>query len=479
MSRSSFSPVDIVHDIWTHLSLPSDNLQSLNLPDQGRKVFPSSFKISHIAQSTIGLSALAASTVHALQNNSSTIPKVTVPVDHAVLEFVSERLYRIDGKPLESSWGPIGGLHKTKEGYVRIHDNFPNHRNAALASLGLPEDANKEDVARKCLEWNSVELETEAFRQKGVVAALRNYDEWDATPQAKALLDYPVRLRRIKESPKHMSARMEPGKDRCLRGLRVLELSRVIASPVAGKTLAAHGADVLWVTTPNLPDLPNLDKEFSKGKKTIRLDLISSTDRQRLLDLARDADVFINGYRPGGISGLGLSTDELVKVNPNIIIANLSAYGPEGPWAQNRGFDSLVQTCSGMNVSEAEHYGAGEPARPAPCQVLDHGAGYLLATGIIAAVYKRATEGGVYVVDVSLAGVMKYLRSLGQYEGKSGFEGDGFVSWRDREGIQKYLDRKPGAFGQMEFLRHSAAVEGAMPDWDIMPKPLGSDEAKW
>lgn len=479
MSRSSFSPQDIVHDIWTHLNLPSHSLQSLDLLDQGRKVFPSSFKISHVAQSTIGLSALAASTVHAHRNKTSTVPKVTVPADHAVLEFVSERLYTIDGKLPESSWGPIGGLHKTKDGYVRIHDNFPNHQNAALASLGLPEGANKEDVARKCLEWNSVDLEAEAFRRKGVIAALRSYDEWDATPQSKALPEYPVRLWKIKDGPSYMSPRMESGKDRCLQGLRVLELSRVIAAPVAGKTLAAHGADILWVTSPNLPDLPHLDKELSKGKKTIQLDLTSSSDIQRLLDLAKDTDVFINGYRPGGIAGLGFSADELVKVNPNIIIANLSAYGPEGPWAQNRGFDSLVQTCSGMNVSEAEHYGGGEPARPAPCQVLDHGAGYLLATGIIAAVYKRATEGGVYAVDVSLAGVMKYLRSLGQYEGKSGFEGDNFISWRDREGFRKYLDRQPGAFGQMEFLSHSAVVEGAMLGWDIMPKPLGSDEAKW
>lgn len=479
MSRASFSPIDIVHDIWTHLSLPPSSLNSLGLPGQGRKVFPSSFKISHIAQGTIGLSALAASTVHALRNNPSTISQVTVPVDHAVLEFLSERLYRINGKPPDSSWGPIGGLHKTKDGYVRIHDNFPNHRYAALASLGLTEDATKDDVAKKCLEWNSVDLEAEGFRRKGVIAALRSYNEWDTTPQGQALLDYPVRLRKIRDGPTYMSPRMGPGNDKCLRGLRVLEFSRVIAAPVAGKTLAAHGADVLWVTTPNLPDLPNLDKELSKGKRTIHLDLTTPADRELLLDLAKDADVFINGYRPGGISGLGISNDELVRVNPNIIIANLSAYGPEGPWAQNRGFDSLVQTCSGMNVSEAEHYGAGEPARPAPCQVLDHGAGYLLAAGIIAAVYKRATEGGVYVVDVSLAGVMKYLRSLGQYEGKSGFEGDDFVSWRDREAFANLLDRKPGAFGEMEYLRHSAKVDEAMPDWDLMPKPLGSDEAKW
>jgi len=483
MSRTSFASKDIAQDLWRYLNLPVNSLQSLNFPGSGQKVFPSSFKISHIAQSTVGLSALAAATVHALRNDNAEIPKVTVPAEHVVWEFLCEQLYRIDGKPPTSPWGPISGLHKTKDGYVRIHDNFPNHRKAALSCLGLQEGANRDDVAKRCLEWKSQDLEAEGFRQKGVISALRTYDEWDATPQGKAVLDYPVRIRKIKEGPKYMSPRMGPGNDRCLRGLRVLEFSRIIAAPVAGKTLAAHGADILWITSPNLPDLPMLDREFSKGKKTVQLDLTKSSDRERLLDLAKETDVFINGYRPGGIAGLGFSPDELVKANSNIIVANMSAYGPEGPWAQNRGFDSLVQTCSGMNVSEAKHYGAGEPAKATPCQILDHGAGYLLAFGIIAAIYKRAVEGGAYVVDVSLAGVMKYLRSLGQYEGKSGFEGEDVIVLKDRnfirERISPFLDRRAGELGEMEFLRHSAAVEGAMPDWDIMPKPLGSDEAKW
>lgn len=481
MSRSSFTPIDIVYDIWTHLGLPSGHLTSIQLPDAGRKVFPSSFKISHMAQSAIGLSALAAASIHALRNNygSSNVPIVTVPAEHATLEFIAERLYTINGNPPNNVWGPFSGLHKAQDGYVRIHDNFLNHRKAALATLGLPDNATREDVAQACAEWKAVDLEAEAFRRKGVIAALRRYEEWDGTEQGKAVLKYPVRLRKVREGVKYVSPRMGAGGDKCLSGLRVLEFSRVIAAPVAGKTLAAHGAEILWVTSPKLPDLPIVDREFSKGKRTVQLDLTSAVDKQRLLDLVKDADVFINGYRPGGLPALGFSEEELRKLNPNIVVANLSAYGPEGPWAQNRGFDSLVQTCSGMNVSEAEHYGDGEPARPAPCQVLDHGAGFLLATGIIAAIYKRAVEGGSWAVDVSLVGVMNYLISLGQYEGKSGFEAEEFVNWRNRKVLEKYLDRKLGTLGHMEFLRHSASVEGAIPGWDLMPKPLGSDEAVW
>ena len=155
----------------------------------------------------------------------------------------------------------------------------------------------------------------------------------------------------------------------------------------------------------------------------------------------------------------------------------MSAYGPDGPWSDKRGFDSLIQTCSGMNVSEAEHFGAGEAARPTPCQALDHAGAYFLASGTMAALYKQATEGGSSQVDVSLAGVMKYLRSLGQSEGKSGFETGDFTCTKDVP--EEYLETRETGFGEMTAIRHSASIEGVDVGWDIMPKPLGSDEKKW
>jgi len=258
--------------------------------------------------------------------------------------------------------------------------------------------------------------------------------------------------------------------------LKVLELSRVIAAPVAGKTLAAHGADVFWITSPHLPDLPALDRDLARGKRTVHLDLRSEGDHARLRGLAKDADVFIQGYRPGGLTAKGFSPEELASLHLGIIYGSMSAYGPEGPWSQNRGFDSLVQTCSGMNVSEAEHFGEGEVARPTPCQALDHAAGYFLAAGISAALYKRATEGGSYAVDVSLAGTMKYLRSLGQYEGKTGLD-----CWdpSKSEDVEEYLETRETGFGELRAIKHSARVEGAMPGWDVVPKPLGSDRPEW
>lgn len=383
----------------------------------------------------------------------------------------------MNGNQTPSPWGPIGGLHATATGgYLRIHDSFPNHREAALRTLGCPPIATLSDVAKAVLKWNAEELETAAIQNKAAVSTLRSYEQWDILTQAKSISDLPIIIRKIADGPPGLPTHLKPGNNRCLRGLKVLELSRVIAAPVAGKTLAAHGADVLWITSPNLPDLPTLDRDLGRGKMTIQLDLISETDCSKLRELATDSDVFIQGYRPGGLAAKGFSPEGLAKLHPGIIYATMSAYGSKGPWSHNRGFDSLVQTCSGMNVSEATHFGAGEPAMATPCQALDHASGYFLAPGISAALYRKSVDGGSYAVEVSLAGTMKYLRSLGQYEGNTGFD-----CWDPSkpEEVEEYLETRDTGFGTLKAVKHSAAVEGAMPGWDVMPKPLGTDSAEW
>ncbi|PKX91956.1 CAIB/BAIF family enzyme [Aspergillus novofumigatus IBT 16806] len=391
--RTSFTAMDSVEYIWKHLGLPLESLDALDLKGSGPGL-PSSFKIADLAQASIGLSALLAAQIYALRT-ASPVPAVSVSRQHAVIEFKSERL----------------GLHKTSDGHVRVHDGFPNHSNGAKTLLRCPPSSDRPTVSAAIAPWRSVDLETAAFDASCVISALRSYAQWDVTPQARA------------------SMRSAPP-DKCLRGLRVLELSRVIATPLSGKTLAAHGADVLWI-----------DLDSAEGEAEL----------WRLLD---DAHVFVQGYRPGSLAARGFSPETLgaraAARGRGIICANLSAYGPDGPWRGRRGFDSLVQTCSGMNVSEAEHYGAGEPGRAAPCQVLDHAAGYFLAAGIEAAVYRQAVE-GVRARDYTcLADVP-----------------------------EQYLQTRQTGFGEMTFVRHSAAVEGVEVGWDVMPKPLGSDEKRW
>lgn len=498
--RSALTTKDVVADILTSVGIPLSGLSSLHLPSADTLILPSSFKIGVLAQSTIAAAALAAAQYHALRNNSQHIPSVTVPLDHAALEFDSQIYQWLDiwaENPPDTGLNKIGGLHKTADGHVRIHDLFPNHVAGTLEILGLPPDATREHVAEKTLAWKAVDLETRATQEGSVaIYAQRSYAEWDAHPQSLAVSPQPILIRQLAPGPRKILPPPPPtsaSSSKCLQGLRVVEMSRVIAAPVAGRTLAAHGADVLWVTSPNLPDVPFLDSDMSRGKRTVQLDIRrSAADRARLLELLRTADVFLQGYRPGSLAAHGLAPADLARVNPGLIVANLSAFGPSGPWSGRRGFDSLVQTTTGMTVSEAEHHAAAAGqqqengasdggARSMPVQALDHGSGQLLAAGVMAALQRRAVEGGSWVVNVSLAGTMKYLRSLGQYPGRTGFEGgDGTRRPANiREVPSQFVDVKESGFGRAMALKHAASIEGVEVGYDEAPKPLGSDEPKW
>jgi hypothetical protein len=491
MDRHTFNATDTVAYIWNQLSLPPHALDSLHLPSRtDTNHVPSSFKITHLAQSSIGLSALSAALLHSLRY-SILVPTTTVESEHATIEFLSERLYSLGNKLSTGNYNPIGGLYPTSDGYIRVHDSFPHHRAGAKKLLGCPE--NEEDrskIAAGAKKWAAIDLETVAIDAGFAMAALRTYQQWDVLPQAQAVADFPILIRRIADGkrepglfqPSLAAVGAAGGIKKCLQGLRVVEMSRVIATPVAGKTLAVHGADVLWVTSPKLPDLPARDRDLSRGKRTIQLDIEDSDDRKTLDGLLETAHVFLQGYRPGALASRGLTADELAqRSRQGIICANLSAYGPSGPWRERRGFDSLVQTCSGIDVSEAEHYGQGGASKDLPCQALDHASGYLLAAGINIALYKQAIEGGSYEVNVSLAGTAKYLRSLGQFEGNSGFVSKGYT--KGYEPIcaisEEFFEKRQTEFGLLKAVKHSAQVEGVEVGWDLMPKALGSDQPKW
>jgi crotonobetainyl-CoA:carnitine CoA-transferase CaiB-like acyl-CoA transferase len=474
--RTQFNVNDAVRLIWQHLDLPDSALDGISLPGTGLGA-PSSFKLGILAQASIALSALSAALVHS-QINGTDVPKVEVTLQHAIVEFNSNSLLTIDGEYLSSSRLPTGGLHKTSDGQIRIHDGFLVHREGLKKLLACPGPDDRAKIAAAVAQWTTSDLENAAINAGLAVAGLRSYEQWDRLPQADAISDFPVIIRKIADGRPIGPAGLKSGSKTCLQGLRVVEIDRVIAAPVAGRTLAAHGADVLWVTSPNLEDQPSLDRDFARGKRTIRLNVDDEQDRITLDRLLTDADVFLQSYRPGSLARRSLSPEQLAAKSKNgIVCANLSAYGPSGPWSDRRGFDSLVQTCSGMNVSEAEHHGSGETARTLPFQALDHASGFFLAAGIAAALYKQATEGGSYEVNVSLAGTMKFLRSLGQYEGSSGFRCEEYKSQDDVPA--EMLEERGSEFGVIRAVKHSANIEGCEVGWDIMPKPLGSDQAEW
>ena len=490
--------LELVAILWRHLQLPEDALVALKLKETAAPFstthVPSSFHVDDLAQCTIGFFHLASAHYHAL-STATALRRVNVSPLGASLEFKSESHFTIDGKPLPFPQS-FGGLYATKDGHVRIHDGFEIHREGVRQILGLKNDAGTEEITRACLNRSALDLEEAAFSGQAVIGALRTFKEWDETPMGKAVSDFPIKIQALShasEGAKRLTQSEYQQKTRCLEGIRVLELSRVIAAPVAGRALAAHGADVLWVTSSNLEDQPTIDRDTARGKRTIRLDLDNAADLQTLNILIAEADVFLQGYRPGSLARRGLGPEELQKLNPGIIYASMSAYPQEeiNPWRENRGFDSIVQTCSGINVAEAESYNAlgvaaaPAAARPLPCQALDHGSGFLLAAGIVTALCRRHETGRGQLVDVSLAGTSRYLRSLGQFDSGLGF------GWKtNTKSIHQVIDRygedaghlfetADSEFGKMRFVKPAGLVEGAHVGWDRMPRALGSDEARW
>ncbi|KAI0785118.1 CoA-transferase family III domain-containing protein [Abortiporus biennis] len=409
--------------LWRSLHLPLEFLEYLHLTENPDPAVNSSFKLGTTAQTSIGLAALSAAYFHKLRTGIS--QDVSVNVRHAVIEFKSEAYYLIDGQPpkLGALFDKLSGVYKTKDSnYVRIHTNFPHHRQGILDILKC--EPTKESIADAMLQWNSADIESEASSRKMVVTALRSFHEWDEHPQGIALAQTPpVTLIKVGDAPKR--ANNKPYQYP-LEDIRVLDLTRVLAGPVCGRTLAAYGADVLWVTSPKLPDLPVLDTDTSRGKRTTQLDLTKEEDRSTLRSLVKDADIFLQAYRPGGLSEKGFGVEDVVSARPGIIYASLTAYGWDGPWSGQRGFDSLVQTASGFNVAEGESYARYKEQtlkgnervvpKPLPMQALDHAAGYFLAFGINAALAKTITEGGSWEVRVSLAAVGQWIRHLGQMD---------------------------------------------------------------
>lgn len=417
MSYTSQS-YDQATSLWLANDLPPEILSHLKLRGCPETAINSSFKLGSAAQISIGLSGLA--TAYILSLRTGNMQDVSVDARHAILDISSESWYTIDGQmPTAPLRDHLAAIYRTKDdNFVRLHTNFPHHRQGILNILQC--DPTPEAVQAALLQWNAEDLEDEASKQKLCVTAYRSFEEWDKHPQAAALKGTPpIQLIKIGEAPKR------DNKDSPrfpLEGIRVLDLCRVLSGPVCGRTLAAYGADVLLITSPNLPDLPVLDIDTSRGKRTTQLDLTQTPQKDCLKELVKDADVFLQAYRPGGLQERGFGPQELAKVRPGIVSANLSAYGWEGPWKHRRGFDSLVQTATGFNWAEAEAFANfnGQPGmdkpepRALPVQALDHVAGYFLAFGIQAAIAKTITEGGSWEVRVSLAAVAQWLRSLGQ-----------------------------------------------------------------
>jgi crotonobetainyl-CoA:carnitine CoA-transferase CaiB-like acyl-CoA transferase len=459
------TPREILTDLWTLAGGDPPALNAVTLTGEEPQL-PSSFRVAAAAQASIAAAGLAAAQIWKLRSGQS--QHVAVDMRHAIAECRSERYLRVDGKPSDMAWDAIAGIYKTGDRrFVRLHTNFRHHRDAVCKVLNCKPE--REDVQAALLQWDGEAFETAAYAGGCVVALMRSHEEWSALPHARALAELPlISIEKIGEAgPKPW-----PTGDRPLAGLRVLDLSRVIAGPVAGRTLAAHGADVLLISGPNLPAIPWLTIDTGRGKLTSFVELKSEQGRDRLRDLLAGADIFSQGYRPRSLAALGFSPQDAARISPGIVYVSLSAYGHSGPWAERRGFDSLVQTATGFNHAEGQAAGIDGP-KELPAQMLDHASGYLMAFGAMMARARQSREGGSWHVRVSLAQTGRWLWNLGRVA-------DGLKT-EDLKGeaVQGFIEETASGFGPLRAVRHSAALPVTPAFWALPAMPLGSHPPQW
>jgi len=456
---------EILGDIWTLAGGEASGLDAVTLTGDEPQL-PSSFRVAAAAQVSVAATGLAAAEIWKLRSGQS--QDVTVDMRHAVVECRSERYLRVDDKPPPPAWDAIAGVYKTRDQrFVRLHTNFRHHRDAVCQVLNCKPE--RDEVQAALMQWDGEAFETAAYAAGGVVAMMRSHDEWSATPHAKALAELPlITIEKIGDA----APKPWPKGDRPLAGIRVLDLSRVIAGPVAGRTLAAHGADVLLISGGDLPAIPWLTIDTGRGKLTSFVELKSEQGREVFRNLLAEADIVSQGYRPSAIAGLGFAPEQAARINPGVVYVTLSAYGHAGPWGERRGFDSLVQTSTGFNHAEGQAAGVDGP-KELPAQMLDHATGYFMAFGAMMAKARQSREGGSWHVRVSLAQTGRWLWNLGRVA-------DGFKT-EDLKGetVTLLIEEVASGFGALRSVRHSALLSKTPAFWARPAMPLGSHPPQW
>lgn len=431
----------------------------------GDPILPGTFEVGTAALASIAASGVAAAELWRLRSGEA--QTVSVDARSAAAAFRSERYLRVAGHPVREQWLGISGFYQAGDGrWIQLHCNFPHHRDGVLRMLGCPDD--RAAVAAAVRGWTAAALEASLVEAGLCAAFVRTPDEWHAHPQSQALAELPLfEILKLGDSPPEPRG----SGDRPLSGLRVLDLTRVIAGPVCGRTLASHGADVLLISGPHLPSMEPLVMDTGLGKRSAFLDLRRADEAARLGALIRDADVFVQSYRPGALAELGLAPEELIRARPGLIYVSLCAYSHAGPWRARRGFDSLVQSASGIAHEGGGAAGLDEP-RHLPAQALDHASGYLLAFGAMVALHRRAREGGSYLVRVSLAQTGRWIDNLGRVDGRS-------IPDLSLEDVADLLQTTDTPFGKMRHIAPPARLSATPARWDRPSVPLGTHRPEW
>jgi hypothetical protein len=489
--RQAEELTDITARVWSEVGGPADLLDVVTTGGP-RTVLPSHFDVTGLATSSVAAATLAAAEFLAARNDTRPLP-VTVDSRQACAAFAAEGLFTPVGWDLADIWDPIAGNYQAQDGWIRLHTNYAYHRAVVERVLAA---GDRESVRAAVAGWKSADLETAVVEAGGCAAAMRTRADWLASPAGAATAR--AALVSVAERRLPMGVRVSAGAGtggagtggaggpRPYSGVRVLDLTRVIAGPVGTRFLAAYGADVLRIDPPGFAEVPALLPETTAGKRTAALDLTTASGRTSFEGLVATADVLVTGLRADALAGLGYDDDALAALNPALIVASLDAYGWDGPWRDRRGFDSLVQMSAGIAAAGAAATGdaatgdaaTGDAATgadkpvPLPVQALDHGCGYLIAAAVGRALTRRLADSVVDRIRVSLIGTANLLWSL---------PGPGEAGARvatPKPSDFRLVDTHT-AWGPARRVPLPGEIAGVDPVWRVEAGPLGRHQPTW
>jgi len=448
-----------------------ERTQGLTITGGTDPILPTSFRIGDT--STAALSAVGLAVSDLWESRTGRRQEVSVDARRATASLRSGKYMQMDGADVSTERNTVMGVYPTKDGrWSYLHCNFPNHRTAALSVLGVAED--RDAVTKAVAKWNAQDLEDAIIEAKGAGGMVRTMEEWAKHPQAAAIANLPLmEIVKLADSPPEAL----PEGSRPLSGVRVLDLTRVLAGPTCARTLAEHGADVMKITGAHLPNIGYQEYDTGHGKLNAQLDLREMKDMETLRELVSHTDVFSQGYRPGTLDGRGLSPEELAELRPGIVYISLCAFSHTGPWASRRGFDTVVQTVSGITNRQGDLFpGAAPGPQFYPVSAIDYLTGYLMAFGGMVALNRRVHEGGSWLVRISLAQVGRWLVSQGEIP-----EADltNIPAEFTSEEIASWSTVSDTPMGKLGHLGPVLSLSETPPRWVRTSVPLGHHDPVW
>lgn len=455
--------VDLTYSILNQLGRARRADDSLSIEGGEDPVFVTPWRIAHAGSAALGAVGLAVSDLWRLRSGK---PQAVTIDRHAAAASLRSNTYVLQNGKKPVSWDPLAGHYATRDGRVMfLHTNHPHHRKGALRIAGAKAET-REALAEAVAHWNGLDIE-QAIADGGCVGGLvRSREEWNAHPHGIAVAGLPlIDIVKIGEAPPRPLARGE----RPLSTVRVLDLTRVLAGPTSGRVLAENGADVLHIAAPHLPYQTEILMDTGHGKRCAWVDLTNPAGIETMTSLLRGADVFTQGYRPGTVAARGFSPERVAALSPGIVCVSICAYGHAGPWADRRGFDSIVQNVTGLSATQ----GSLAKPRNLPVQALDYIAGYLAALGAMIGLARRLEQGGSWLVRVSLVQVAHWIANLGTVEASKG------MAELPEPELARFLMDSDGLFGHLRHLKPVVQLSETPSYFAKPPEPLGTSPARW